>query len=306
MYGSSCVDIGLAVWPFPLERGPRSKLEALGYRILNGWEDTSEQRFRHETESFQLYLVEPGDPKWTQMVLVREYLRHTQPAREKISAQKQDRDFDTSELFAQVLPAAQKWWIEYYGFAPVEAVAMELKDVSFPWYISSGWALDLFLGQVTRLHHDVDVVVPRAAQLDLQTYLTGRGWKLVTPYEKRLELWPPHMHLGLPRHQVHAHRQERFIDFLLTEMDHVWKYRREPRVIRSLERIGLRTERGIPYLAPELVLLFKSKNTSDRERPKDQSDFEKTVSQLEPERRAWLHWALVATSPDHPWIQGLI
>ena len=114
------------------------------------------------------------------------------------------------------------------------------------------------------------------------------------------------MPLEPPRHQVHAHRGDDFIDFLLTEIDEVWVYRREPLVIRSPERMGLSTPAGIPYLAPELALLFKSKNTSNKERPQDQQDFERVLPHLEPERRAWLRWALVATSPDHPWITHLI
>jgi len=36
--GSSCVDIALAVWPFPLEQGPRSRLEA----IIKSWKATLE------------------------------------------------------------------------------------------------------------------------------------------------------------------------------------------------------------------------------------------------------------------------
>jgi hypothetical protein len=55
-----------------------------------------------------------------------------------------------------------------------------------------------------------------------------------------------------------------------------------------------------------LVLLFKSKNTSSHDRSKDQSDFEKTFPHLEPERRAWLYWALVVTTLDHPWIRDLV
>ena len=105
---------------------------------------------------------------------------------------------------------------------------------------------------------------------------------------------------------MHAYRDGDFIDFLLADMDSVWRYRREPLVLRTLERMSLKSSNGIPYLAPELALLFKSKNTSNLERPQDQLDFEKIVSYLEPERRAWLHWALVSTSPDHPWIQRLI
>jgi GrpB-like predicted nucleotidyltransferase (UPF0157 family) len=306
LHGSPCIDIGLAVWPFPLEAGPRSRLEALGYKLVSEYEEAPEQRLRHESNSFELYLVEPGSARWFNFVLVRDYLRHDRPARAAVSLKKKDAGLDKSRLFEELLPAAHEWWMGEYQFTPVEAVGRELKEVPFPWYICGGWALDLFLGDVNRVHHDVDVVVSREAQLDLQRHLTGRGWTLITPFEKRLEPWPLHMKLELPRHQVHAHREDEFIDFLLTEMDDVWKYRREPSVIRSLERTSLRSDSGIPYLAPDLVLLFKSRNTSSQERLKDQSDFEKVLPHLEPERRAWLHWALVATSPDHPWIKQLI
>ena len=304
-YGSRCVDIALAASPFPLEAGPRSRLDALGYQIVKGYEADPEQRFRHSSGSFELYVMEPGSQEWMDLTLTWEYLRHDPAAREQASLQKIDGLIDQPELYKNLLPTVQKWWIEHYQFSPLEAVANELRDAPFFWYISSGWALDLFLGKVNRVHQDVDVVVPRTAQMELQSYMTARGWKFVTPFEKRLEVWPPHMQLELPRHQVHAHRGEEFIDFLLTEMDGIWKYRREPFVVRALETIGLKTESGIRYLAPELVLLFKSKNTSGRERTKDADDFEKVLPHLDAERRAWLHWALFATSPDHPWIPRL-
>jgi hypothetical protein len=188
----------------------------------------------------------------------------------------------------------------------VEFVANELREAQFEWYVSGGWALDLLLGKVERLHHDVDVTISYRSQLDLQKHLTDRDWKFVTPYEKRLEPWPPHMLLELPRHQVHAHRDGQFIDFLLTDMEAFWRYRREPLIVRSREKMSLTSPTGIPYLAPELVLLFKSKNTSNHKRPNDQPDFEKTLPLLEPERRAWLYWALMAVSPDHPWIKQLV
>jgi GrpB-like predicted nucleotidyltransferase (UPF0157 family) len=306
LYGSSCVDIGLAVWPFPLEQAPRSRLESFGYQIVSGYEEAPEQRFLHESKSFQLIFVEHGSERWSDLILTRDYLCHDRLAREEVSRQKKDALLEKSQLFKNLLPHARKWWIDHYQFSPVEAVLEELKDVSFPWYISSGWALDLFLGRVQRVHHDVDVVLPWEGQMELQKHLTERGWKFVTPFEKRLERWPPHMQLELPRHQIHAHRGEEFIDFLLTEMDGVWKYRREPNILRSLEKISLRTETRIPFLAPELVLLFKSKNTSNQERPKDALDFERVLPYLDEERRAWLRWALITTAPDHPWIPKLI
>ncbi|MFT3892147.1 MAG: GrpB family protein [Anaerolineales bacterium] len=305
MYGSQCVDIGMTVWPFPLEADPRSRLEALGYQIMDGFGESPQQRFRHTSNSFQLFLLEPGVKEWYDFVLIGDYLRHNDQKCTDVSAKKKDPALDKEAFFAELIPEAHKWWIEYYGFSMVEFAANELANAPFEWYISGGWAIDLFLGSVHRMHHDVDFIIPRAAQLEMQKYMTERGWKLVTPFQKRLETWPPHMRLELPRHQVHAHRGDEFVEFLLTDMDETWQYRREPSIIRAKSKMSLRTESGIRYLAPELVLLFKSRNTGDHERPKDEIDFEHAFPFLELERRAWLYWALTATTPNHPWIKLL-
>jgi len=303
--GSSCVDIGMAAWPFPLEAAARSRLEALGYQIVDEYTESPQQRFKHESGSFQLVIFESGIADWYDYLLAGDYLRHNDQVRDKVSAKKKDA-VDNSILYTALLPAARQWWIEHYGFSDLEAIANELKDAPFEWYVSGGWALDLFRGKVGRVHHDVDITLPRSAQLELQKHLTDRGWILITPYEKKLEAWPHHMRLELPRHQIHAHRNGIFIDILLTDISEVWRYRREPVIIRAKEKMSLRSESGIPYLAPELVLLFKSKNTGTHERTKDQSDFENVVSQLDLERRAWLHWAITATDPKHMWRKQLI
>ncbi len=54
------------------------------------------------------------------------------------------------------------------------------------------------------------------------------------------------------------------------------------------------TIRGVPYLAPELQLLFKSEDA----RPKDDVDAASVIPELEPEGRAWLAHRLPA---DHGW-----
>jgi len=305
MQGSPCVDIGLAVWPFPLEAGPRSRLEALGYQIVDGFTESPQQRLLHRSGSFQLFILEPGVGDWYDFILISDYLRHNDKARDEVSTKKSNTTLGKSALFAGLLPEAHKWWVEHYGFSQLEVITNEWKDAPFEWYVSGGWALDLFRGQVQRVHHDVDIIVQRSAQLELQNYLTERNWKLITPFEKRLEPWPRHMRLELPRHQIHAHRDDTFIDILLTDMEDVWRYRREPLILRSKEKMSLRSESGVPYLAPELVLLFKSKNTSNHERTKDQTDFEAAMPHLDAERRAWLRWALVATDSEHGWLQRL-
>ena len=299
--GSARVDIGLAVWPFPLQSDRQALLEALGYESIAAM-DSSEQRYCRQSDGVQLFIAEAGQERWLDYLILRDYLRANEPTRRSwITMMSNPQRFET------VLPDARRWWVQSQGFVPVNAIASELKALACQWCISSGWALDLFLGEVSRLHYDVDVNLARADQLILQRYMLDHGWQWLTPFERRLEPWPPRMRLADPRHQAHAHRDGAFIDFLLTDIEHgVWHYRRAPMIIRSVERMSLTTSDGIPYLAPELVLLFKSKNTSGRERSKDQMDFERVYTHLEPERRAWLRWALIATEATHPWLEQLI
>lgn len=305
-----CLDIGLAVWPFPLQANHQAAIEALGYALLSGYESKPEQRFCHATEPpVQLFIVDAGSTRWTNYLLRRDYLRHDQAGCEQYAQEKEAASNEVSKkaaLFSRWLAPASQWWVRHHGFAPVEQVVRELEGYAHPWYISSGWALDLYLDRVTRVHHDVDVVVTYRQQLPLQAYLMKRDWTLLTPFEKKFSFWPRHMRLEHPRHQVHAHRDGAFIDFLFSEITpSLWWYRRDAKIMRAAERMSLSTPDGIPYLAPELVLLFKSKNTSGTQRPKDLIDFEQVLPHLEEERRAWLRWALMATNPTHPWIERL-
>jgi hypothetical protein len=50
-------------------------------------------------------------------------------------------------------------------------------------------------------------------------------------------------------------------------------------------------------LAPEIVLLFKSKAP----RPVDEHDFRVAQPLLDSEARAWLSAVLERTAPGHPW-----
>lgn len=315
LLGWPYVDIALAVWPFPLDEPAWQSLASLGYELDPDFAGAPEQRFRHASTPFRLHLVEAGSPLWMDYIVVREYLRHDEVARQTLSARKEGWHGDTessgyreakSQWLNHLLGDAHRSWIERERFTPLHRVAEELRDFPVTWYICGGWALDLFLGRVTRVHHDVDVEVSRADQLALQQHMTERGWKLLTPFESRLQSWPMYMRLEHPRHQVHAHRRGAFIDFLLADLDGgVWRYRREPTIIRDMGRAGFHSDEGIPFLAPELVLLFKSKNTSGKERSKDKADFEEVCLKLEPERRFWLRWALLAVDPFHQWIEQL-
>lgn len=295
---SSPLEMAITMWPFPLEAPVLATLADLGYMRVPTAEQTDYVCFHHVTGAFRLTVWMAGAEGWFDSIVVRDYLRADADARIQYGQ-------TTLAPVAEpaLVAAAQGWWVQHHGFAPLYRVVEELRTLPAPWYISSGWALDLFLGHPSRCHHDVDVVVPRADQLRLQEHMTDRGWQFVTPLEGRLEPWPRHMRLELPRHQAHAHRAGAFIDFLFTEMaGGVWRYRREPSIIQTVERISLETADGLAFLAPEIVLLFKSKNTGSQDRSKDQLDFERVYPQLDLTQRAWLRWALLVTAPQHPWL----
>ena len=54
---------------------------------------------------------------------------------------------------------------------------------------------------------------------------------------------------------------------------------------------------GIPYLSPEIVLLFKAKYR----RAKDEADLQSVLPMLDDDRRTWLAAALDRVHPNHPW-----
>ena len=105
--------------------------------------------------------------------------------------------------------------------------------------------------------------------------------------------------LDLPAHEVHVTWPDGFqLEFLLNEHDQEtdeWVFRRDARIRRSLPAAFL-TGR-LPYLAPEIVLLYKAKAPA----PKDDADFNVVLSYLRHDQRAWLRDALHVTAPGHRW-----
>lgn len=80
-----------------------------------------------------------------------------------------------------------------------------------------------------------------------------------------------------------------------------WIYRRQRQIQRPLNIAIRRSVQGIPYLAPEIQLLYKS----HRMRPQDQADFEHIVPKLDRGSRHWLRDGLLITEPTHSWLSAL-
>ncbi|MEY9863019.1 hypothetical protein ABH935_008668 [Catenulispora sp. GAS73] len=82
---------------------------------------------------------------------------------------------------------------------------------------------------------------------------------------------------------------------------HTWICRHAPTIRLPYDEIIRHTAEGIPYLTPELVLLFKAKHA----RPKDQRDFEGVVPELSPAQRERLAGLIGRVYPDHRWLADL-
>lgn len=188
-------------------------------------------------------------------------------------------------------------------FAPVHEVVALFSKFDHPWFIAGGWAIDLFLGRVTRDHEDVDVAILRRDQRALRSHLAG--WEFEKVVEGRREPWREEEWLNLPVHEVHGRRPDhtpREIEFLLNESANGdWVYRRDARIARPLTKVRLVTRSGVPYLAPAIVLLYKAKDPI----PKDHADFEQVSPRFRFGRRLWLRGALETCHPGHPWISRL-
>jgi hypothetical protein len=186
----------------------------------------------------------------------------------------------------------------------IHAVTAALRDLDASWAVAGGWALDLALGRVTRPHADVDVAVFRQDQDALRAALPG--WDFAAIAGGRMTPWDHGARLELPVHEVHARAPAGAppfaLELLLNERDGAdWVYRRDPAVRLPLVRALRPGPGGVRVLAPEVVLLYKSKAP----RPADEADFLAARPLLDAEGRAWLRAALLRARPDHPWAAAL-
>lgn len=191
------------------------------------------------------------------------------------------------------------------GFEPVLAAAERMSAFDAEWFVVGGWAIDLFLGERTRDHDDVDVGFARDHQAHARSLLKGWSYQKVVPRATTLvrEPWGEDEWLSLPIHEIHVESATGgHVEFLLLERrTDEWVYRRDPRVTLPWSRLPFPSPFGLVALAPEVVLLFKAKGR----RKRDQADFEAALPRMSGERRDWLRAALEIAHPGHRWLSGL-
>ena len=179
-----------------------------------------------------------------------------------------------------------------------EQVMRRLQGVDVPWAFIGGWALDLFRGSVSREHEDVEIAVPKASfwtirdalpELEFTIVGAGRKWSLSDDVAFAMT------------HQTWG-REPTNGDFVIDVFREphdgdIWICRRHPSIRMPYTELFQRNAEGLPYVTPEVVLLFKAKLA----RPKDEQDLEGALPLLSPDARRWLVDAIERVHPGHSW-----
>ena len=184
-------------------------------------------------------------------------------------------------------------------------VATLLAPQPAPWWIAGGWALDLFLGGQTRAHDDIDVQILRRDQRRIRAALGDWDVQGALPPPRPdhwpFEEWRRDEDLDPAIHDVWCRPRRDApwaVQLMVGESEgDEWIYHRAPRIRRALGAVGRRTDAGIPYLVPEIQLLYKAKAP----RPKDEADFARVAPYLDDDSRHWLRDVLASVYPAHGW-----
>lgn len=205
-----------------------------------------------------------------------------------------------------------------------------LRDQNFEYAVCGGFAIDLFLGYESRKHGDIDILAYWKDRNAIIEYMRSKGYEVfkmlgggkchcITDinnqmYQKRnifclkdncelVQLWETSEEDILFIDFKHIGQTKlNFMEFLFNDKtDTDFLYARNHDVKRSLDKTVLFAD-GIPYLAPEICLLYKS---TDISREGYQHDYEKAFGKMSEDQRDWLNRALNTMFPDgHKWINN--
>lgn len=177
-----------------------------------------------------------------------------------------------------------------------------LAAVTHTWWVAGGWALDLFLGNESRPHKDLDIGILRCNAANVMAELShfeffeardGRLYRLEDDAPRTTVncLW------GRPRGT-----DQWVLELLLDDSKHgEWIFRRDRDIRYPLDLLVQYDAGNIPYVAPEIQLLYKASRTRDG----DEADFERVAPHLNPRARAWLCRAVTRLNGAHPWLRSL-
>ena len=177
---------------------------------------------------------------------------------------------------------------------------------SYParWWVAGGWSLNLFIGHPTRLHEDTDALVLYRDLHPIHTALPGWTIYASDPPET-LRPWVKGDRLPKTIRDIWCRPTDAetwWFQFMImhTEGDHRI-FPRDRRVTGAVADLSDARD-GIPIIAPELQLLYKSRVPH---RARDTSDMRRMIPRLITARQQWLRERVELLYPDSPALELL-
>ncbi|MEK5645779.1 hypothetical protein BK138_35530 [Paenibacillus rhizosphaerae] len=208
-----------------------------------------------------------------------------------------------------------------------------LANQGFDWYVCGGGAIDAFLGKQTRIHKDLDIAVFWEDRNSVITLMLAEGWRVFeacgggiihelfevqqspekrnlfcfTLNENRCKLEP----IGDDRYRFGFEKKEQkdftYIEFLFNQRgDEYFYLPGNANLKRKLNKALLKSN-GVPHLAPEVVLFYKSRYLEYSPDTLDHyQDFEVSLPFLDDEQKQWLGQSLKKEYVNgHEWLKRL-
>ncbi|MEA5040335.1 MAG: hypothetical protein VB086_10915 [Clostridiaceae bacterium] len=202
-----------------------------------------------------------------------------------------------------------------------------LKNHGFEYAFCGGWAIDLFIGEETRKHSDIDIHAYWQDRNTIILYMQSLGFEVyemlgggmahhITDIDKQIQskrnifCCKPDCELvclssedkdgicGI--HFQHIGQTKlNFLEFLFNnKSERALLYARNHEIEQPLTEAFVYSD-SIPYLSPEFCLLYKS---TDTERDGYQNDYSMAMAKMNEHQKQWLMNALDTMYPQgHKW-----
>lgn len=182
-------------------------------------------------------------------------------------------------------------------------MANRLERLQEAWAVAGGWAIDLFADAAPRKHDDLEVVTSRDGLDLIQAALPELEWYAAHDGTlTSISATPAILDEAWQTWGWDAHAKAWRVDVMCEPWDSErWIYRRNPTISMPLSAAIHTSASGIPFLAPEIVRLFKAKHS----RSKDERDLRIVLPLMSERQTKWLTNALELERPDHAWLPEL-
>ena len=198
---------------------------------------------------------------------------------------------------------------------------------NFDYAICGGFALDLFVNKNLRVHGDIDICVFEKDKDNIFRHMKDLHWaiyefqgqgivRLVNSVDEctagrnlmclkgdceLIQFSPYKRKRNLFMHEFHhtGIKKLNYMEFLFNaSAGGKFCFDSKAGIYREMDTAFLRNQ-GIPYLSPELVLLYKSK---DAGREENQFDYAQAIANMDGEQINWFQKSLTALYPQsHAW-----